>query len=648
MRLLPLLLLVSPVPAQQGWWLTEPVRWVQTNLREPDAALDPQRLVEQTAAFHANVLHFSMGGIVAFYPSKLPYHNPSPQLPKQGDLLADLLRAAHARHIRVAGRFDFSKTVKRIYDEHPEWFFRTAAGQPVVYNGLYSTCINGGYYRGYAMRILEDALDRYDVDGLFFNMFGNQSTNYSGQFVGHCHCDSCRRKYRAMYGKDLPEQMDDQYREFLAACSREVAAEIGKLIHRKRPHAGYFNYMQQFTDGIMSESNTAVNRPLPLWPYSASDNVNRALNSEPSKLPVNLDMQFIDFPWRFATVPAGEIELRSWQNVAHGGALTLALNGTFDQQDRQAVERARPIFAWVAGHEQYYVGEKSAARVLLLGARGQNQSAYRGLFRLLTEEHIPFAVSDNLDWIGKRSFDLVLTAGQTPAGLRPYLEQGGSLLIATPQPPDFPVARIVRTWPNTQAYMRLRDRALFPSLALTSILMLQGDYTELESSASPALTFIPPSMFGPPEKVHIDMQDTSQPGLAVVKIGKGQVAWLPWDVAGMYYRYSLPAHAAVLRDLIDHLLQGKRQLRTNAHPLVEMSLMQQGNRRLLHLINLSGHADTAYFSPIPMRQIRVELAGDYHSAKALRAGESLALEHSPSTTSFTIPALEQYELVVLE
>ncbi|MCC6393826.1 MAG: hypothetical protein IT167_24725, partial [Bryobacterales bacterium] len=192
------------------------------------------------------------------------------------------------------------------------------------------------------------------------------------------------------------------------------------------------------------------------------------------------------------------------------------------------------------------------------------------------------------------------------------------------------------------------DRTLFPSLDLTSILMLQGDYTELESSASPALTFIPPSMFGPPEKIHIDMRDTSKPGLALTEIGKGQVAWLPWDVPGMYYRYSLPAHAAVLRDLIDHLLQGKRQLRTNAHPLVEMSLMQQGNRRLFHLINLSGHADTAYFPPIPMRQIRVELAGNYHSARAIRAGQALPLEHSPGATSFTIPSLDQYELVVLE
>ena len=77
--------------------------------------------------------------------------------------------------------------------------------------------------------------------------------------------------------------------------------------------AGYFNYMQEYTDGIMSESNTAVKRPLPLGPYSASDNVNRARNSQPGKMSIDLNMRFVDYAWRFATVPGNKIALRMWQ-----------------------------------------------------------------------------------------------------------------------------------------------------------------------------------------------------------------------------------------------------------------------------------------------------------------------------------------------
>src|SRR3954452_2860842 len=184
---------------QEGWWMKEPVRWVQTNLRETDATLDADRLVNQLADMKANVLLVGMGGIAAFYPTETPFHYPSPDLPTGTDLFRAVLEKSHAHGIRVVGRFDFSKTRKAAFDAHPEWFFRKANGEPAIYNGLYSTCINGGYYREQAMKILTEGLEKYDVDGLFFNAFGNQARDYSGNELGLCHCDVCQRKFQGMY-----------------------------------------------------------------------------------------------------------------------------------------------------------------------------------------------------------------------------------------------------------------------------------------------------------------------------------------------------------------------------------------------------------------------------------------------------------------
>ena len=66
-----------------------------------------------------------------------------------------------------------------------------------------------------AMKILTEALEKYDVDGLFFNMFGNQSRDYSGQLCGPCHCDNCKRQYREKFHKEIPETPDDDYRKFM-------------------------------------------------------------------------------------------------------------------------------------------------------------------------------------------------------------------------------------------------------------------------------------------------------------------------------------------------------------------------------------------------------------------------------------------------
>ncbi|WP_321471718.1 hypothetical protein [uncultured Paludibaculum sp.] len=635
--------------AQPGWWMNEPIRWVQTNLRETDAGLDARHLVGQLAAMRANVVLMGMGGICAYYPSTVPFHYPSAYLPAGKDTFGDIVREAHARHIRVVGRYDFSKTQKAVYEAHPEWFFQKANGSPVVYNGLYSTCINGGYYREQVMLILTEGLDRYEVDGLFFNMFGNQSTDYSGNPVGLCHCAACRKKYRDEYQREIPDKPDDVYREFLRKSAREVSQAIGRLIAGKRPQAGYFNYMQEFTDGIMSESNTAVNRPLPLWPYATSDNVNRARNSQPDKMAVDLNMQFVDYAWRFATVPQAEIARRMWQALAHGGALTFEVNGTLDLQDRQAYEAARPIFQWAAAQEREYLGLRSQARVLLLtkAERGSaGDAAYRGLFRLLSEEHIPFAVSNNLDWMKARKFDLVIAADWAPPELNGYVERGGRLLIASARPPEFEVARVLGSSVDLKGYVRVRDHAVYPSLQSTDLLLLNGPFTEVEAAGPATLTLVPPSMIGPPEKIHVDMKDTDTPAVVSRAMGQGRVTWVPWDLGALYYRLSLTAHAGLFRDLTNALMP-RRQLVTNAHPLVEMTLMERAGETQVHLVNLSGHSQTATFAPIPMTGVGVAVEGAYRRARTVRGPGPLKVEVRDGYTHFTVPRLVDYELVVL-
>lgn len=633
------------------WWMEEPVRFLQTNLREADSTVDPGTLVEQVAAFPANTLLLNMGGIVAQYPTRVAFHYPSRMLPAGRDLFGEVLQLAHARRMRVVGRFDLSKTRKAVFDAHPEWFFKSADGGPYVYNELYSTCINGGYYRQHALEILSEALERYPVDGLFFNMFGNPSSDYSGRAMGPCQCDACRTRFQARYGRALPATgVAGDYRAFMSESAREVAESFAALIHRKRPGAAFLTYMQAHTDGIMSESNTAVGRALPLWPYSASDNVNRARNSEPDKMAFNLSMAFVDYPWRFVSVPPREIELRLYQNLAHGGLPAIAMVGTMDQEDRQSLIAAQPVFRWHAAHEDLYVGQESAARVLLLG--GGNQASYRGFFRLLTEQHIPFVVSDNLRWLddSTRSFDVVVAPSGAPAALDRYVREGGRVLAAGAAPPALPIAQVIGRRDAIRGAWRVHDRALLPSLASTNLLFLDGEFTEVAPVERPALTLIPPAMFGPPEKVWADKIETTIPGLVVADHGRGRVAWVPWDVGALYYRHSSPGHAGLMSDLLDHLLPTGRQLKSDAHPLVEMTLVRQRgrNRMLLHLVNASGHADTAYFAPVEMRDVAVQIAAEFRTARAVSMNRTLPVMRDGRYSRIVVPLLKAYEVVVLE
>ena len=639
----------SPPPAADSrWWMREPIRFLQTNLSETDSTVDPTALVAAVADFGANTFLVNMGGIVAQYPTRVAWHYPSAFLPPGRDLFGDALREAHARHIRVIGRFDLSKTQKPVFDAHPEWFFKRATGEPAIYNGLYSTCINGNYYREHALTILAEALERYEVDGLFFNMFGNPSTDYSGAPMGPCQCGACQARYRARYRRDVPAAADADYRAFMADSAREVAAMIAELIHRKRPQAAFLTYIKDHTDGIMSESNTAVGRPLPLWPYSASDNVSRSVGSEPDKIAINLSMAFVDFPWRYAHVQSAEMQLRLYQNMAHGGPPAVAVVGTMSQQDRQGLEAAKPIFQWHARHEDLYVGQRNAGRVLLLAT--EDTAAFRGFFRLLTEQHIPFVVSENLRLLDDASrFDLVIAPGRAPQALDQYVQRGGHLLVAGTTPPAMPIGTIVGR-KTTQGYWRVQDHEQLPSLRDTDLLFVDGGYVELAPIERPILTLIPTAMFGPPEKVWSDKVETKVPGLVFASYGKGRVAYIPWDVGGLYYRHSSESHARLMVDVVDRLLPSGRPLKTDAHPLIEITLMDQPARRrtLVHLVNGTGHQDTAYFPPLDVRNIRIDLMRDVRRVHAVDLGRDLPLTTTGGLRSFTLPSLKAYEVLVIE
>ena len=144
---------------------------------------------------------------------------------------------------------------------------------------------------------------------------------------------------------------------------------FAELIHRLRPGAGFFTYIDEHTDGIMSESNTAVGRALPLWPYSASDNVNRRSIPSRTKMSFNLCMSFVDYSWRFVTVPQAEIRLRLHQNLAHGAPPALVVLGTMDQEDRQSL---------IAGKSIFRVAREAPGAVRRPAQRGPRAAVERG------------------------------------------------------------------------------------------------------------------------------------------------------------------------------------------------------------------------------------------------------------------------------
>ncbi len=144
--------------------------------------------------------------------------------------------------------------------------------------------------------------------------------------------------------------------------------------------------------------------------------------------------------------------------------------------------------------------------------------------------------------------------------------------------------------------------------------------------------------------------ETDKPGLLLSELGKGRLAYVPWEVGALYHRHGSDTHRGFVADLIDHLLPAGRQLRTDAHPLVEVTLMEQPaqGRTLVHLVNLSGHSDTAYLPPVPMRDITLEVVGHWATARAVGIGKYVPVIQAGRFTRLIVQELSGYEVVVLK
>src|SRR4051812_16685129 len=138
--------------AQTSWWQKNNLRVIQTNLPDYEAAtLNPDSLVEDLMNYSANTLIINAGGIMAFYPTKLPFHYTNPYM--KPNMLRDVVAKCHQHSIKVIVRFDFSRVHESIYKMHPDWCYISPKGERTINRDLYVVSINAPYVQEKAFEI---------------------------------------------------------------------------------------------------------------------------------------------------------------------------------------------------------------------------------------------------------------------------------------------------------------------------------------------------------------------------------------------------------------------------------------------------------------------------------------------------------------
>jgi hypothetical protein len=667
------------------WWNRAPFRLVQTNLRETDAAMDVDAYVQSMVDASATVVLLNVGGIVANYPTKLPYQYRNTYM--KGDLVGELVRKLHEKGIRVIGRFDFSKLNEGLAAKKPEWLYVGTDGKNVNYNGQVHTCINGGYQQLYSLEILKEAITTYPLDGIFFNMIGYTTSDYSEVDHGICQCENCKKRFHDSTGLVLPVKADmgdpvfRQYAAFKKTTADKLFREIGEHIKRLNPRLIIDSYVDAGVDMIASESGASLSSEYE-WNYSATDNVKRTMGSYKDRAPSNLLIYFQAIGYRHIGTSPNLARVWMLENMLQGAPLGFVVVGTLvNYEDRVFIPILNDLYGFHKANEKLFTNLRPVNKIALI--RG-TRNEYEGIIKLLTEEHIQFDVIEP-SAVGSARMPRKLEeyealilgnvsdmSNELRTVLDDYVRKGGKLLATgyTSTNDEFgkplnairlrslgvePAFSIFRLAKSTYLKVSESDKTALggKGFADFSIMMVYSDFLQCKAvaGANGYFRLLPATRFGPPEKSYYTSEELTEfSGLISNVYGSGRSVYIPWLIGTQYRLKGNYAQRALFLASLDKLLGVGRSLETDASPLIEMT--REANRNgafeWIGLINHSGQIGGSLREPVTIHDTRVRFRPlkPVKHVRLLRSGAAVDFSSKDGWVEVTIPRLADFEMIV--
>ncbi len=437
----PLILANVREPSEQGkpWYATlRRVGQINFNERDP-LTMGAEAWMDYWASLKVNAVLLNGGGIVAFYPTEVPYHHRSEFLGSR-DLFGDMVAAAKKRGLRVVARMDCNLAYEDALKAHPEWFERNRDASPRPHNEspwLYHTCMFSAYFSEHMPAIYREISERYPVDGFFTN--GWPSTGA----LGVCHCPNCEAIYQEQLGGVPPDQTDASsplYRKYYEIYMHRVQ-EIWRLwdsvAKEKRPDRLYIGNLGGGIRTVKSlKALSAVadwfnadhqgrGGDTPIWDCAQQGRVAQSVMQGKTTTCVTGAYSNSRVLWRHATKSPAETTLWLAQIAASGMVPWYHWLGGSPEDTRWRAG-GRNFYQWLASNEPHFRNRRSIADMAVLYPQstiafyrsGTGAGSWRGAERAQTAEYLEGLYYALLE--GRFLFDFVHQENLNPRDLGRY------------------------------------------------------------------------------------------------------------------------------------------------------------------------------------------------------------------------------------
>lgn len=445
-------------------WYSRVTRWGQINITENDPPRYDipwwRRFWKET---NTQGVIVNAGGIVAYYPTQIPFHRKAEYLGGR-DLFGDICRAAHEDGLAVFARMDSNRAHEDFYQAHPEWFTLDAGGKPYKAADLYISCVNSPYYQEHIPAILTEIAKAYQPEGFTDNSWsglGRESI---------CYCENCKKSFRDKTGQSIPAAKnwnDKVYKQWIR-WNYDRRLELWDLNNRTTKAAGGVHCIWS---GMNSGSISGQSRSfrdykeiarradiIMLDDQSRSDATGFQHNGEIGKLvhgmlgwdklaPESMAQYQHVRPWfRLASKPAPEAKMWMLNGIAGGIQPWWHMISAY-HEDRRMYRTAGPVLQWYKANEAYLVNRKPVANVGLVWSQDNTdfygrdnvrelvELPWQGMTQALVRARIPYLPvhADHIDRDAEQFSTLVLPnlalmTDDQVAAVRRFTDRGGNLI----------------------------------------------------------------------------------------------------------------------------------------------------------------------------------------------------------------------------
>jgi hypothetical protein len=669
----------------------------QTNITEHDpAVLDVEAWADYWASAKVGAVFVSVTGIVAFYPSKVPFHRPAKYLNGR-DFTGDLNDAAKKRGLHTVARYSPDLNWGDALATHPEWFMRDEHGQPLASAEapeLFQTCMFSTYMTDYFPAVMREVNSRYDVDAHYTN-------GWPSFTLPVCYCDQCRQLPPAKtpaYWDKFNERFTTLWKLYDSIAKDKKASSfyitnMGGGFHAT-PNLAQLGEVSEWFQG----DNQGRNRgDAPVWGAAQQGRVCNAVLD--GKMATNLTGAYTTGPirWREVTKSAAEAVIWTSQTLASGLVPYYHVVGGENGlgEDLRWEKIGRDYFQWTARHDAHWVNKHTIANIgVVMGQRTQlfyepprdvtMQQYMDAMYSALLQGRFlfDFVHEDRLQLERIKGYaalilpNTALLSDAQCRQLRDYVNQGGSLLATfetsmynerNERRADFGLADVfgihsagpvIGRLGNANPYMARIERShpILDGFADTHWIAGAEFRLPLKPVDNPVLTVVPGYTAYPPELSYPPVPHTNEPAVVLRESGVSRLAYFPGDIEPTMWLSGQTDLSRLLANTI-RWVAGEALVSVEGKGLVEIFAWETEPGFAVHLLNYTNpnahHGWFSEFYPIGAQKVRFKLPPGRRVTRVelLRAERDIPFHATGDATSnlveFTIPSVTDYEVAAL-